>query len=94
MEFKHNNTDQHGSFEVFIEETKAGEITYIWENKHTIAVTHTGVSPQFEGQGIGKELVLKIAQYAVSNHLKIVPICPFVSVVLNRIPEYKALMVD
>lgn len=94
MEFKHINSDHSGSIEVFIEDIKAGEITYIWENDNTIAVTHTGVNPQYEGQGIGKELVLQIAQYAQKNQLNIVPICPFVRVVLNRIPEYKALMVD
>lgn len=93
MDFKQTNTDHSGSIEVFIEDFKAGEITYIWENEHTIAVTHTGVNPKYEGQGIGKKLVLKIAEYALSNHLKIVPICPFVPVVLNRIPEYKDLII-
>jgi hypothetical protein len=93
MEFKQINTDHSGSIELFIEDKKAGEINYIWENDQTIAVTHTGVNPQYEGQGLGKELVLKIAQYAQSNHLKIIPICPFVGVVLHRIPEYKELII-
>lgn len=94
MKFQHINTKEDGFIRAIKDNIQVGIINYIWQDEEVIIVTHTKVPTQHEGQGIGKQLVMQIAQYATEHNLKIVPACPYVEVVLNRMPEYQSLLVS
>ena len=59
-----------------------------------ITFLHTEVPPEFEGRGVGGELVRTGLEYARSHALKIVPVCSFVAGYLKRHPEYIDLVAD
>lgn len=54
-----------------------------------INFTHTEVPVGLEGKGIGSGLAKFVLDYAVSEHLKIMPLCPFIKAYIDRHPEYQ-----
>lgn len=60
--------------------------------KGLVVLTHTEVPPKYEGQGIGKELVLVALEDIRSKGLLVVPQCPFVGAYIRRHPEWMDLV--
>ena len=56
-----------------------------------IALIHTEVPPELEGQGIGSELVGRALDDIRRRGLIIAPICPFVDDYIQEHPEYADL---
>lgn len=52
-----------------------------------LVVYHTEVSDKLKGQGIAGKLLDEMVAYARSNHLKVVPLCPYVLVQFKRHAE-------
>jgi predicted GNAT family acetyltransferase len=50
--------------------------------------THTEVPPAFRGRGVAEKLVLAGFRAARERKLKIVPLCSYVAVMLERHPEF------
>jgi predicted GNAT family acetyltransferase len=61
-------------------------------NEKTIAFTHTGVPPVLEGNGIGSLIVRAGLGYAREQGYKVLPLCSFVDVYIQRHPEYADLL--
>lgn len=57
-----------------------------------IALTHTEVPPQYEGQGIGSGLVKAVLDDIRRKQLQVVPQCQFVGTYIRRHPEYTDLV--
>jgi uncharacterized protein len=55
--------------------------------KENLVVYHTEVSEKLRGLGIAPKLLNRLVEYARSNQLKIVPLCPFVLAQFKRHPE-------
>ena len=85
-----NNTHRH-QFEM---ETDGKRSVIVYENvdDETLALVHTEVDPSLEGQGVGSKLVEGVLQYIEQNNLKIVSLCPFVSVYLKRHPDWNRVV--
>lgn len=64
----------------FMEFSKAGS--------DRIIISHTDVSDLLRGKNVGKQLVSAAVDYARTNHIKIVPLCPFARSVFDRVKEY------
>ena len=52
---------------------------------------HTEVPEGLEGQGYGSALARTALEFAKREHLRVIPLCPFVSLYLERHPEYASL---
>jgi len=80
------NESKSGAF--FIEkdgvEIAKMEIGISGEN---MTVYHTEVSETLKGQGIASKLLAKMVDYARTNNLKVIALCPFVSAQFKRHPE-------
>ena len=63
------------------------EITFQVE-KDVLIADHTFVDPAYRGQGIGKLLVDKLANYARENQKKIHPTCSYVVNLFKKYDEY------
>ena len=48
---------------------------------------HTGVRPEFEGQGIACRLFDQMVQFARENNYTVLPTCPYILVKFRRNPE-------
>ncbi|RAI80087.1 N-acetyltransferase [Macrococcoides goetzii] len=60
------------------------EITFKPSGQDTIVIDHTYTDPKLRGQGIAKALVLKVTDYAKANNLKIIPLCSYARIVMER----------
>ncbi|MBV1854725.1 GNAT family N-acetyltransferase [Catellatospora tritici] len=81
-----------GRYEARDGETLAGFMTYQVTGK-IIAFTHTEVSPEYEGQGIGGAIARRVMDDARAAARTVVPICPFLAGWLERHPEYADMVV-
>lgn len=80
----------HQQFYVGEDEQNAqAVITFKQVDNNEIDIDHTGVPDELGGQGIGKELVAAVVNYARDNQLKIIASCPFAKHVLETNDDYQ-----
>lgn len=65
----------------------AGAMSYSKAGDDKIIIDHTEVNPQFNGKGVGKQLVLEAVKFARENNIKIMPLCPFAKSVFDKNPD-------
>ncbi|MHC0440481.1 GNAT family N-acetyltransferase [Flavobacterium sp. 3-210] len=87
MEIQQINDTRRGYFEAVEDGKQAGKMTYTWAGDSKFIIDHTEVSPEFNGKGVGKKLVMASVEYARANNLKIIPLCPFAKSVFDKVPE-------
>ncbi|WP_343705962.1 GNAT family N-acetyltransferase [Flavobacterium sp.] len=87
MEIQQINDTRRGYFEAVEDGKEAGKMTYTWAGDTKFIIDHTEVSPDFNGKGVGKKLVMAAVDYARANNLKIIPLCPFAKSVFDKVPE-------
>ena len=87
MEIQQINDIKRGYFEAVEDGKEAGKKTDTWAGDSKFIIDHTEVSPDFNGKGVGKKLVMAAVDYARANNLKIIPLCPFAKSVFDKVPE-------
>ncbi|WDF67705.1 GNAT family N-acetyltransferase [Sphingobacterium oryzagri] len=81
-----------GKFELFVDGALAGEMTYTWAGDDKFIIDHTEVKAGFEGQGLGKKLVLAAVDFARAKHAKVMPLCPYAKRVFDKSPDLKDIL--
>ncbi|QLC65190.1 N-acetyltransferase [Flavobacterium sp. LPB0248] len=92
MEIQQINDIRKGYFEAIEEGKEAGKMTYTWAGDSKFIIDHTEVSPDFNGKGVGKKLVMAAVEYARTNNLKIIPLCPFSKSVFDKVEEIRDVL--
>ena len=77
-------------FEVLVDGTRAGLLDYRL-NSETIVLVHTEIETEHEGKGLGGQLARAALEFARSEGLNVLPLCPFVAAYIRRHPEYEDL---
>lgn len=85
------NNEKASQFEADLDGRKA-LISYRKDRDGTLNLTHTEVPSEFEGKGIGSQLVRQTLEQIKAAGLKIVPSCHFVAAFIERHPEYESLV--
>ena len=67
-------------------------LKYTMRQPDTIALVHTEVPKALTGKGIAARLAHDALEFARANHLRVIPICPYVRAYLERHPEYADLL--
>ena len=82
VQFKIN---EKGRGKFFIEENgeQLGEMEIGITGKNLVAY-HTEVLPKAEGKGLAKQLLESMVEYARSNKLKVIALCPYVHAQFKR----------
>jgi len=88
LELRQEESESKGTFTAWDGDRRAGESTYSRANPSLIIVNHTEVFDAFKGQGVGKQLVAMVVQWAREHGQKIMPLCPFTRRMFERTPEY------
>ena len=52
-----------------------------------LTVYHTEVAPEAEGKGLAKKMLQAMVDYSRENHLKVIPLCPYVHAQFKRHPD-------
>ena len=76
-----------GAFKLLIDNEEVGIMEFHWENPDVFVITHTEVSPEHKGEGLGKELLAAAVDYARQKGKKIRPRCSFVEMYFTRYAE-------
>ena len=64
------------------------EMTYTMPSADKMIIDHTEVSDELRGKNAGYQLVNAAVEYARTNNLKIIPLCPFANSVFKKKPEF------
>lgn len=62
------------------------------EHRDRLTLIHTDVPPAIEGHGIGSAMVKFALEYASTENLEVLPLCPFVKGYLRKHQEYLSLV--
>lgn len=92
MDIQQTNDTRRGYFEAVEDGKEAGKMTYTWAGDSKFIIDHTEVSPDFNGKGVGKKLVMDAVEYARTNNLKIIPLCPFAKSVFDKTADIRDVL--
>lgn len=85
-----NNPDA-SRYEAVVDGQVAGFAEYMLTDD-MIVFTHTEVSPDFEGQGVGSALAKgALGDVRASAERSVMPLCPFIKAYMEKHPEYADL---
>ena len=85
------NNQSKNQFEATLD-GKTALIRYRKEADGTLDLFHTEVPDEFEGKGVGSQLVKDALEQIKADDLKINPSCPFIAAYIKRHPEYQDLV--
>mgnify|MGYP001811405959 CR=1 FL=1 len=88
MEIKHISAEGRGHFAAIEDNAEAGSIHYTTAGTNMI-ISHTEVAEEWEGKGVGKQLVEATVLHARSAGWQIIPLCTFALAVLKRNPQWQ-----
>ncbi len=91
-DIQHNENDRRGIFFIKEGQSTIAELTYSIEDE-VMVIDHTQTNPEYEGKGIGTQLVHASYEYAKKKNLKVNPLCPFAEVVFDRNSDWSSLRV-
>ncbi|MEN4760113.1 MULTISPECIES: GNAT family N-acetyltransferase [unclassified Chryseobacterium] len=94
IEVKQNNDEKHGNFEAFIDGNRAGLMTYTWAGEERFIIDHTEVEEAYNGQGVGKEMLVAAVDFARKNGKTIIPLCPFAKATFQKHEELQDVLVN
>ncbi len=66
---------------------QVGTMTYSIAGEALIIIDHTDVDPQFNGKGVGKQMLMKIVEMAREKNIKIIPLCPFANSLFKKVED-------
>lgn len=85
MQFQHVDNQHKGVFFLNDEQhNRIAEISYVWSDEHKIIADHTWVDDSLRGQGIARQLLDTLVEFARENNLKIFPTCSYVVTMFKR----------
>jgi uncharacterized protein len=85
MQFQHIDNGQLGEFFAVDENgERIAEITYVWRDEQQVIANHTWVDDSLRGQGVARQLLDVLVEFAREKHIKILPTCSYVEVMFRR----------
>jgi uncharacterized protein len=92
MEILQKDDSKKGMFYIEQNQQIVAEMTYVWAGESKIIVEHTEVDDSLTGKGIGKRIVEKAVNFAREKSIKIIPLCPFVKSVFDKVIDFKDVL--
>ena len=86
-EIKHLQSEHKGAFIFEVDGKTLAEMTYTGSDT-SIIIDHTQVDDSLRGKGVGAKLVAEGVNWARTQQLKIIPLCPFAKSQFDKHPEY------
>ena len=87
----HEKSGHRGAFVWMQEGKRLAEMTYTVAGSRVI-IDHTTVDDSLRGQGIGAKLVRGAVDWARSDNVKLMPLCPYAKSVFDKTPDYSDVL--
>ncbi|MDB5132328.1 MAG: hypothetical protein JWR02_2077 [Mucilaginibacter sp.] len=88
MNIYNKDDGKRGSFFIDDGNVHVGEMNYVFAGPAKMIIVHTEVNEDYEGKGLGRQLVQAGVTYARENHMKILPLCQFAKKLFDVTPEF------
>ena len=88
MQVKNRNDGKRGVFYIEDDHKEIALMHYTFAGPGKMIIDHTEVNEEYEGKGLGMQLVKAGVAYARENHLKILPLCPFAKKIFDITPAF------
>lgn len=88
MTIHHREANGNGSWFVEVNGERLAELGYHITEAGNYSLDSTRVDDRLRGKNVGKQLVEAAVAFARQNGVKIVPVCPFVVALFEKIPAY------
>lgn len=69
---------ESGYFDMHLGEIEIGQMTFYFPESNVMLIDHAEVDFEYNGKGYARRMVAFAVDYARKNHLKIIPVCPYV----------------
>ncbi len=92
MKIVQENGPSKGAFLAMDDNYQIGEMTYFWSGNNRFIIDHTEVDEEYQGRGIGKQLIEKAVEFARENNYRIYPVCPFAVSIFNETPAFNDVL--
>ena len=83
----HERSGHRGAFVWQTEGKRLAEMTYTVAGSRVI-IDHTQVDDSLRGKGVGAQLVEAAVEYARTENVRLMPLCPYAKSVFDKTPEY------
>jgi predicted GNAT family acetyltransferase len=88
MQIEHKKVGTKGLFYVAGTKEPLAKMIYTMASPDKMIIEHTEVGEELKGQNVGFQLVKTAVEFARTNGIKILPLCPFANSVFKRKPEF------
>ena len=85
------HSGHRGAFVLMQDGERLAEQTYTVAGSRVI-IDHTDVDDRLRGTGAGKQLVQAAVEWARTEKVKLMPLCPFARSVFDKTPEYSDVL--
>jgi predicted GNAT family acetyltransferase len=92
MEIKQHDHESKGRFFIEFEGREIASMHYVYAGSTQLIIDHTEVSVDYEGRGLGKQLVNAGVIFARERSIHIIPLCPFAKGVFDKIEAYRDVL--
>ncbi len=92
MNIEHNHTENGGSFFVQEADKITARLDYEVNKEAVIVLTHTEVTEEKQGNGLGEDLVKESVRFARKENKKIVAQCSFAKHVIDENKELQDVL--
>ena len=80
----HEEDTRGGEFLLIVDGREIGELTYRRRDASLVVFTHTGVRPEFEGQGWARKLFDAAVEWARATNTRVISTCTYASAQFRR----------
>jgi predicted GNAT family acetyltransferase len=92
MLIQQKETDGNGKFYVEANGEILAKMEYTMPAKDKMIIAHTEVDASLNGKGIGVQLLHALVDYARTENIKIIPLCPFAKAIFDKRPEFRDVL--
>ena len=90
MEIVRFDDGKKGYFKAIEGDVEAGKMTFVWAGEKKMIIDHTEGNPDFKG--VGLKMLNTAVDYARSNDIKIIPLCPFAKKMFDRMEQIRDVL--
>ena len=90
---EHEEAASKGAFYIDKAGQRVAEMTYSRTNATMIIIDHTDVDDSLRGEGVGRQLLNALVDWARSTGTKVLPLCPFAKAQFDKDPAIRDVLV-